>query len=77
MKIREKCSCGAVFQASGDEATQLYKNWIRRHSCPAPSHEDALNFRDTDSSSTIGFAADYSGTGLDLPAKKFDPWEDE
>jgi hypothetical protein len=74
MKIREKCSCGASFQASGDEATQLYKNWIRRHSCPevAPEHQ-----RDTDSSSTIGFAADYSGTGLDLPAKKYDPWEDE
>ena len=35
------------------------------------------NFRDTDSSSSIGFSADYSGTGLDLPAKKYDPWEDE
>jgi hypothetical protein len=74
MKIREKCSCGAVFQANGEEATQLYKNWIRRHSCPEVASEI---LRDTDSSSTIGFSADYSGTGLDLPAKKYDPWEDE
>jgi hypothetical protein len=77
MKIREKCSCGAVFQATGEEATKLYKSWIRRHSCPDPDPEEITNLRDTDSSSTIGFSADYSGTGLDLPAKKFDPWEDE
>jgi hypothetical protein len=77
MKIREKCSCGAIFQATGEEATQLYKNWIRRHSCPAPSQEDLLNLRDIETSSQIGFSVDYSGTGLDLPAKKCDPWEDD
>jgi hypothetical protein len=77
MKIREKCSCGALFQASGDEATQLYKNWIRRHSCPEPTSEHNHTFRDVETSSTIGFTADYIGTGLDLPAKKYDPWEDE
>jgi len=74
MKIREKCSCGAVFQASGDEAIQLYKNWIRRHSCPEATSEIT---RDFETSSTIGFSVDYSGTGLDLPAKKYDTWEDE
>jgi hypothetical protein len=77
MKIREKCSCGALFQASGDEATQLYKNWIRRHSCPEQTSEHVQTFRDVETVSQIGFSADYSGTGLDLPAKKFDPWEDE
>ena len=74
MKIREKCSCGATFQAAGDEATQLYKNWIRRHSCPEPTSEV---MRDIETSSTIGFSAEYVGTGLDLPARKTDPWEDE
>ena len=74
MKIREKCSCGAVFQASGEEATQLYKNWIRRHSCPEQSLE---LHRDFESTATIGFSADYLGTGLDIPARKTDPWEDE
>jgi hypothetical protein len=74
MKIREKCSCGALFQATGEEAIQLYKNWIRRHSCPEPTSEVT---RDIETSSTIGFSVDYSGTGLDMPAKKFDPWEDD
>jgi hypothetical protein len=74
MKIREKCSCGAVFQATGDEATLLHKNWVRRHSCPDPVPEI---IRDIETSSTIGFSVDYSGTGLDLPARKTDPWEDE
>jgi hypothetical protein len=36
-----------------------------------------MNFRDFESTSSIGFSADYAGTGLDLPAKKYDPWEDE
>jgi hypothetical protein len=74
MKIREKCSCGAVFQATGTEAIPLYKNWIRRHSCPEPALEIT---RDIETFSTIGFSADYVGTGLDLPARKTDPWEDE
>ncbi len=74
MKIREKCSCGAVFQATGEETIQLYKNWIRRHSCPESSLEIT---RDIETSSTIGFSAEYVGTGLDLPARKTDPWEDE
>lgn len=77
MKIREKCSCGALFQASGEDATQLHKNWVRRHSCPEPTSEQILNFRDVETSSTIGFSADYFGTGLDVPAKRYDPFEDE
>jgi hypothetical protein len=74
MKIREKCSCGAVFQAFGEQAVTLHKSWIRRHSCPEAAFE---NLRDIETSSNIGFSADYSGTGLDLPARKTDPWEDE
>lgn len=73
MEIREKCSCGASFSAIGEEAAKLHKSWIRRHSCP-----DSIELqRDIETSSTIGFSGDYSGTGLDLPAKKYDPWEDE
>jgi hypothetical protein len=33
--------------------------------------------RDFETTSTIGFSADYRGTGLDLPGKKYDPWEDD
>ena len=75
MEIREKCSCGASFYALGEEATRLHKSWVRRHLCSTT--EDLQNLRDFETSSSIGFSADYSGTGLDLPAKKYDPWEDE
>jgi hypothetical protein len=74
MKIKEKCSCGASFYASGEEATALFKAWVKRHTCPEPSFE---LHRDFESTSTIGFSGDYGGTGLDLPAKEYDPWEDE
>jgi hypothetical protein len=33
--------------------------------------------RDIETTSSIGFSADYRGTGLDVPAKKYDPWEDD
>lgn len=73
MEIREKCSCGASFYALGDDATKLHKSWVRRHTCP----DSVEPQRDVEMSSTIGFSADYSGTGLDVSAKEYDPWGDE
>ena len=73
MKIREKCSCGATIELFGDDAEKLHRAWVRRHVCPESSSEH----RDIETTATIGFSADYSGTGLDLPAKNYDPWEDE
>jgi hypothetical protein len=72
--IEEKCSCGASFKSNGDEALKLYRAWVRRHVCPDAPFEI---LRDTDSTSTIGFSADYTGTGLDLPARVMDPFDDE
>ena len=70
MKIKEICACGSSFLAEGDEAVKLYAKWIRRHQCPEVNSPSEL--REVDMSSTIGFSADYSGTGLDLPAKNYD-----
>jgi hypothetical protein len=75
MKVKEICACGSSFLAQGDEASALYAKWVKRHKCPLPTEQ--LEPRDIETSSTIGFSADYSGTGLDLPAKRYDPWEDE
>jgi hypothetical protein len=75
MKLKEICSCGSSFSAEGNEATALYAKWVKRHRCPESTEQ--VELRDIETSSTIGFSADYSGTGLDLPAKKYDPWEDE
>jgi hypothetical protein len=69
--IREKCSCGAEFKAIGDEAEKLHRSWVKRHTCP-----DVIEQRDVEMSSTIGFSADYLGTGLDIPAKEYDPWDE-
>jgi hypothetical protein len=74
MKIKEICACGSSFLAEGDEATTLYAKWVKRHECPEVS--SATEPREVEMSSTIGFSADYSGTGLDLPAKVYDPFDD-
>lgn len=74
MKVKEICSCGSSFLAEGDEATALYAKWVKRHQCPQLT--EPAEPREVDMSSAIGFTADYAGTGLDLPAKKYDPWDE-
>jgi hypothetical protein len=71
--IAESCSCGAKFKTDEAKAIALVREWRRKHHC----QEAVADTRDYETSSTIGFSADYTGTGLDLPAKKYDPWEDE
>lgn len=72
MEIRERCSCGASFKILGVDAEKLHRSWIRRHTCP-----DTIEARDIETSSTIGFSPEYRGTGLDVAAKDYDPWEDD
>jgi hypothetical protein len=74
MKIKEICACGSSFLAEGDQAPALYAKWVKRHQCPEVSSTSEP--REVEMSSAIGFAADYSGTGLDHPAKEYDPWDD-
>jgi hypothetical protein len=71
--IAETCSCGAKFKTDEAKGITLVREWRRKHHCQEAESET----RDYETSSTIGFSADYTGTGLDLPAKKYDPWEDE
>lgn len=74
MKIKEICACGSSFLAEGDEATALYAKWVKRHKCPESN--EPTESRDVEMSSVIGFSPDYNGTGLDVKAKEYDPWED-
>jgi hypothetical protein len=74
MKVKEICSCGSSFLAEGTEAATLHAKWVKRHRCPEPN--ETPEPREVDMSSTIGFSAEYKGTGLDLPAKEYDPWEE-
>ena len=74
MKIKEICSCGSSFLAEGDEAPAIYAKWVKRHQCPEVAQ--TVEPREVEMSSTIGFSADYSGTGLDVTAKEYDPWDE-
>jgi hypothetical protein len=74
MKIKEICACGSSFLAEGADAVTIYNKWVKRHQCPEVN--SPVEPREVEMSSTIGFSADYSGTGLDLPAKDYDPYDE-
>jgi hypothetical protein len=70
--ISETCACGAKFKTDEPDPIKLVRDWRKQHTCPDATPEH----RDIETSSTIGFSADYSGTGLDVPAKEYDPWDE-
>jgi hypothetical protein len=70
--IAETCSCGAKFKTDEPEPIKLVRDWRKNHTCQEP----ATDMRDYETTSSIGFSADYRGTGLDIPAKEYDPWDD-
>jgi hypothetical protein len=71
--IAETCSCGAKFKTDEPNPIVLVREWRRKHTC----QDSADELRDIETASTIGFSADYKGTGLDIPAKEYDPWGDD
>ena len=71
--IAESCSCGAKFKTDEPNPIKLVREWRKKHTC----QEGAVEMRDIETSSTIGFSADYRGTGLDLPAKDYTPFDDD
>ena len=71
--IAETCSCGAKFKTDELEPIKLVRDWRKNHTCQEP----ATDMRDYETTSSIGFSADYKGTGLDIPAKEYDPWGDD
>jgi hypothetical protein len=70
--IAETCSCGAKFKTDEPDPLKLVKDWRKNHTC----QEQPSEMRDYETSSSLGFAADYKGTGLDVPAKEYDPWDE-
>ena len=70
--IAESCSCGAKFKTDEDNAIVLVREWRKKHHC----QEGEVELRDIETTSTIGFSSDYRGTGLDVPAKEYDPWDE-
>jgi hypothetical protein len=70
--IAETCSCGAKFKTDEANPIVLVREWRKKHTC----QEQGVELRDIETSSSIGFSADYRGTGLDVPAKEYDPWDE-
>jgi hypothetical protein len=74
MKIKEICACGSSFLAEGDEATNLYTKWVKRHRCPDETPQQEL--RDVELSSSHQIAIGFATDRLVVPAPDYDPWED-
>ena len=70
--IAETCSCGAKFKTDEANPIVLVREWRKKHNC----QEGDVEIRDIETSSIIGFSADYRGSGLDIPAKEYDPWDE-
>jgi hypothetical protein len=70
--IAETCSCGAKFKTDEANAIVLVREWRKKHTC----QEGEVELRDIETTSTIGFSSEYRGTGLDVPVKEYDPWDE-
>lgn len=79
MKLRETCSCGAQFllDISFDDVAggmKLLREWRKKHVCSSSEPDvQAIGGGTAQVEQQIGFAIE----GLDYPARRMDPWEDE
>jgi hypothetical protein len=71
MSIREKCSCGAEFETNEKESIKLVREWRRKHVCLQQDLDDTPTSGLADTTILMGFQPG------EMPAKKYDPWEDE
>ena len=71
--IRERCSCGARFETDQLDSLKLVREWRKKHSCIAQDEQDGTTSGFAQVEQPIGFAV----TGLNVPAKDYDPFEDE
>lgn len=76
MKINETCSCGSRMKVDGEESIKIIRDWRKNHVCQHRQDEDDVSIIISDNAQierSMGFQLE----GLDLPARKTDPWEDE
>lgn len=82
MKFRETCSCGAQFlielaSSSVEDFNAMMKTlreWRKKHVCSSSEADvQAIGGGSAQVEQQIGFAIE----GLDYPARRMDPWEDE
>jgi hypothetical protein len=69
--IEERCSCGAKFQTDEVGAIKLVREWRRKHPCQSQEVQDTHTSGTAETLLQIGFAP------AEMPAKDYDPFEDE
>lgn len=82
MKFRETCSCGAQFLVVlGSESIEDFdllmtkiREWRKKHVCSSSEPDvQAMGGGSAQVEQPLGFTIE----GLDYPARRMDPWEDE
>ncbi len=71
--INETCSCGANLKISGRVELVLreLKLWRKRHVCLKQDNDDTVTSGNAETQIAIGFQAG------EIPARQYDPWEDD
>jgi hypothetical protein len=70
--IAETCSCGASIKTDDAQAIKLVREWRRKHTCIT----DRTDITDTP---TSGLSDNQLAMGFqpgEMPAKRYDPWDD-
>jgi hypothetical protein len=73
LRVNETCSCGANLKISGrvELVLRQVRLWRKGHICLKQDSEDSVTSGNSDTQLAMGFQPG------ELPAKKYDPWEDE
>jgi len=73
LQVSETCSCGASLEISGsiDLVLRQVKMWRKTHTCLKPDLDDTPTSGVADTTILMGFQPG------EMPAKEYDPWEDE
>jgi hypothetical protein len=73
LSVNETCSCGANLEISGatDLVLRQLKIWRKTHVCRHQDVEDTHTSGVADTQIAMGFQPG------EMPAKEYDPWEDE
>lgn len=73
LRVNETCSCGANLKISGriELVLRQLKNWRKSHTCNKPDTDDTVTSGNAETQIAMGFQPG------EMPAKEYDPWEDD
>ena len=78
MKISETCSCGASMKVDGEDAIKIVREWRRNHACRSNQEDhDEVSLIISDNSQVERSMGFQPISGLEIPARVTDPWEDD